>query len=176
MVSRNVSRNAFRCFAKQKGSFRLFRCFAKQAVSANAFRETPNITFVSRKTKQKEVWSQSKLPYFAIISRNFQFFTVSRNVSRNAFRCFAKQKRSFRLFRETGCFGETRFVKHQNSNFVSRKTKQKEVWSQPKLPYFAIISRNLLVFHCFAKRMRNKRKISRNSRSFRLFRCFAKRH
>jgi hypothetical protein len=32
------------------------------------------------------VWSQSKLPYFAIVSRNFQFFTVSRNVLQNVSR------------------------------------------------------------------------------------------
>ncbi len=148
--------------------FREAGCFGE-----TRFAKHRNSYFVSRKTKKKKRGVKS------IKASLFCYYFAKYSV----FRCFAKQKGSFRLFR---CFAKqavsAKRVSRNTETVIlfSRKTKQKEVWSQSKLPYFALISRNLLVFHCFAKcfakRMRNKRKISRNSRSLRLFRCFAKQH
>jgi hypothetical protein len=48
---------------------------------------------------------------------------VSRNVSRNAFNCFAKQEGVVSLVLLFCKPGKTRFAKQQNSNFISRNNE-----------------------------------------------------
>ncbi len=69
-----VSRNAFRCFAKQKGSFRLFRCFAKQAVSAKRVsRNTETVILFREKLNKKRCEVNQSFPILLLFREIFSF-------------------------------------------------------------------------------------------------------
>ncbi len=108
-----VSRNAFRCFAKQKGSFRPFRCFAKQAVSAKRVsRNTETVILFREKLNKKRCEVNQSFP----ILHYFAKFSVFHCFAKRFGKRFAKQKGSYRLFR---CFAKQAV----SANRVSRNTE-----------------------------------------------------
>jgi hypothetical protein len=106
MVSRNVSRNAFRCFAKQKGSFRLFRCFEKQAVSIKRVsRNTEKVILFREKLNKKRCEVNQSFPILLLFREIFSFLLfreTSEKFRETAarFACFAVSRNSIKPFRQ----------------------------------------------------------------------------
>ncbi len=74
MVSRNVLRNAFCCFVKQKGSFCLFRCFTKLAVSAKRVsRNTETVILFREKLNKKRCEVNQSFPILLLFREIFSF-------------------------------------------------------------------------------------------------------